>query len=191
MAKNEGLNEASLNPLGSGVGSRTPSSWRPAPRCSLDQRWQNGPEGAGSWERDGALDWRGLQTTPGGAWSGKRTDARLWRARTPFGWYRWAWTGPEPSADGPATRPFVSLSQDEGERAPFALLRAADAAPVMVWTEVGGGMVLEVKTWLPRPEYRWLSLHAEPLSGSATSWLVASAARAEIEATLRDRLGLR
>ena len=52
-------------------------------------------------------------------------------------------------------------------------------------------MTLEVPGWLPRPEYRWLSLHAAPVAESkGLGWEISADAEAQVTKVLTERLGL-
>lgn len=184
-----------------GVGGRviTPEAWAGLDRTPiadgafldrLDERLAWEAEPAGSLERDEPLDWRGW--VPNGDRPGWRRDAaggRLWIARTAFRGDRRAWT----QGDGsPATRPFVSLTADEADRARFAISRLAAASPVLRMEHADGHVILDVPGWLPRSEYRWLSLQAESAgdAGIVTRWRLASGAEVGVTRLLADRLGL-
>lgn len=156
----------------------------------LDERltWEALPPG--SLERDDALEWRGW--VPAGDHAGWRRDAqntRLWWARTAFRGHRRAWT----SGGAPATHEFVELTFDEADRARFALSRDAGVGPPIVVERVDGRVLLDVPTWLPRPEYRWLSLLAEPAGDGVqtTRWRIDADHESTITARLAERLGLR
>lgn len=177
----------------------TPESWAGldrAPRADdaflarLDERlaWEARPPA--SPEQDGPLEWRGW--VPDGERPGWRRDAataRLWWARTPLRGHRRAWTSGQGS---PATTPFVELSFDESDRARFALSRQAGASPPLVVEQVDGHAILEIPAWLPRAEYRWLSLQAEAAGDAvqATRWRAPLDAASVVTALLVDRLGL-
>lgn len=156
----------------------------------LDERlaW----ESAAGWslERDGPLEWRGWVASgerPG--WRRDATAASLWWARTAFRGHVRAWTAGDGS---PSMARFIELGVDDADRARFALSRRAGAGAPVTVARGGGHAVLEVPTWLPRPEYRWLSLQAEPAGDEVqtTRWRVPTEAVNAVAATLADRLGL-
>ena len=177
----------------------TPEAWAGLDRAPaadeaflarLDERLAWEPEPAASSERDGPLEWRGW--VPGGDRPGWRHDvagARLWWARTAFRGHRRAWTSGEGS---PTSADFVELQSGDADRARFALSRQAGASPTVVVGTVDGHAILEVPTWLPRPEYRWLSLQAEAEGDAVqtTRWRVPADAVEPITARLVQRLGL-
>ncbi|MEQ1564185.1 MAG: hypothetical protein ABMA64_01015 [Myxococcota bacterium] len=183
------------------IGGRvlTPEAWAGLDRAEiadaaflarLDERlaWEAAPPA--SLERDGPLEWRGW--VPAGERPGWRRDtasARLWWARTPFRGHRRAWTSGEGS---PATCPFVEVSFDDADRARFALSRQDGASPKIGVEKVGSHAILEIPAWLPRPEYRWLSLQAEAAgdAAQATRWRVPLDAVSAVTDLLAVRLGL-
>lgn len=153
----------------------------------LDQRlvWQ--ALGAGSLEKDGALDWRAWQVTPEGARWRRSNEGQLWWARTRFGGHHRAWT----ASASPATSQFVALSPDDADRARFALSRKVKAASVLRVQRSGTSVTLEVPGWLPRPEYRWLSLHAVAVAESkGMRWDIPTDSEDQITTLLAQRLGL-
>lgn len=153
----------------------------------LDQRLEWQALGAGSLEKDGALDWRAWQVTPEGACWRRSNEGRLWWARTRFGGHHRAWTG----RASPATNPFIALSPDDADRARFALSRMVKAASVLRVERFGTRVTLEVPGWLPRPEYRWLSLHAVAVAESkGMRWDIPTDSENQITALLAERLGL-
>lgn len=193
--------QASLASYVESVGGRviTPEAWAGLDRAPvadgafvdrLDERLAWEAEPAGSLERDEPLEWRGW--VPDGDRPGWRRDAaggRLWIARTAFRGDRRAWT----QGDGsPAISSFVSVTIDEADRARFALSRLAGSSPILRVEHGDGHVILDVPGWLPRPEYRWLSLQAESMGASSTGtrWHLASGAEAGITRLLADRLGL-
>jgi len=55
----------------------------------------------------------------------------------------------------------------------------------------GENVVLTIPGWLPRPEYRWLSLLATPTSGKHIStWTLPASEEENVISCLRERLGL-
>lgn len=153
----------------------------------LDQRLEWQAFGAGSLEKDGSLEWRAWQVTPEGARWRRSNEGQLWWARTRFGGHHRAWT----ASASPATSPFVMLSPDDADRARFALSRKAKAASVLRVERSGKRVSLEVPGWLPRPEYRWLSLHAVIVAESkGMRWEVLAENEDQITKLLAERLGL-
>jgi hypothetical protein len=153
----------------------------------LQQRLEWKALGAGSLEKDGALEWRTWQVTEEGARWRRSNEGRLWWARTRFGGHHSAWT----AAGSPSTSPFVELSPDDADRARFALSREMAGASALRVVRSGKRVTLEVPVWLPRPEYRWLSLHAEPTPETkGLRWEVAADDEAMITKLLAERLGL-
>jgi len=155
--------------------------------AKLEQRLEWQALGAGSLEKDGALEWRTWQATPEGMGWRRSNEGRLWWARTRFGGHHRAWT----ASDSPSTSPFVALSPDDADRARFALSREVAGASVLRIVRSGKRVTLEVPAWLPRPEYRWLSLHAEPTPDTkGLGWAVAADDEPMITKLLAERLGL-
>lgn len=153
----------------------------------LDQRLEWQPLGAGSLEKDGALEWRAWQVTPEGARWRRCSAGQLWWARTRFGGHHRAWT----ASASPATSPFVTLSPDDADRARFALSRKVEAASVLRVERSGNRVTIEVPGWLPRPEYRWLSLHAVAVAESkGMRWETSTGSEDQITKLLAERLGL-
>jgi hypothetical protein len=153
----------------------------------LDQRLEWQALGAGSLERDGALEWRAWQVTPEGARWRRSHEGQLWWARSRFGGHHRAWT----ESASPATSPFVTLSTDDADRARFALSRKVAAASVLRVERTGNRVTIELPGWLPRPEYRWLSLHGVAVAESkGMRWEVTSEYEAPITKLLSERLGL-
>jgi len=153
----------------------------------LDQRLEWQALGAGSLEKDGALEWRAWQVTPEGARWRRSNGGQLWWARTRFGGHHRAWT----ASASPATSPFVTLNPDDADRARFALSRTVKAASVLRVERSGKRVTLEVPGWLPRPEYRWLSLHAVIVAESkGMRWEISTDSEDQITKLLSERLGL-
>lgn len=174
----------------------TPEAWAGLDRtpaadaaflAKLDQRLDWQPVGAGALERDGELEWRTWQITGEGARWRRSNEGRLWWARTRFGGHHRAWTASAP----PSMSPFIELSPDDADRARFALSRDVAGASVLMVERSAGRVTIEVPGWLPRPEYRWVSLRAAPASeGKGTRWKVSSEDEAQITKLLVERLGL-
>lgn len=154
---------------------------------TLEQRleWEALP--AKALERDGALEWRAWEVTGEGARWMRSNEGRLWWARTRFGGHHRAWT----AGGSPATSPFVELRAHDADRARFALSREVAGASVLRVERAGTHVTLEVPGWLPRPEYRWLSLHAEPVPESkGRRWVVTAHQEVPVISLLTERLGL-
>lgn len=155
--------------------------------AKLDQQLEWESLGAGSLERDGSLDWRTWQVSEEGARWWRGNEGRLWWARTRFGGHLRAWT----TGASPSTCPFIVLSPDDADRSRFALSRDEAAASTLRIQRSGERVTLELPGWLPRPEYRWLSLHAAPLVESKRMrWEVGGDDEIQITKLLADRLGL-
>ena len=91
----------------------------------------------------------------------------------------------------PATSQFVTLSPDDADRARFALSRKVEAASVLRVERSGKRVAIELPGWLPRPEYRWLSLHALAVAESkGMRWEIPTDCEASITKLLSERLGL-
>ena len=155
--------------------------------AKLEQRLEWQWKGAGSLEKDGALEWRTWQSTPEGMRWRRASEGRLWWARTRFGGHHRAWTVSGP----PATSSFVDLSPDDSDRARFALSREVALASLLRVERFGKRVTIEVPGWLPRSEYRWLSLHAAPVTESkGLRWEISADDEAQVTKVLTERLGL-
>lgn len=153
----------------------------------LDQRLEWQALRAGSLERDGALEWRAWQISPEGARWRRSDEGRLWWARTRFGGHHRAWT----AKASPATNPFVTLSPDDADRARFALSRTIEPATVLRVERAADRVAIELPGWLPRPEYRWLSLHAVAVADSkGMRWEISADGEDQVTKLLSERLGL-
>jgi hypothetical protein len=153
----------------------------------LDQRLEWQAFGAGSLEKDGALEWRAWQVTPEGARWRRSNEGQLWWARTRFGGHHRAWT----ASASPATSPFVKLSPDDADRARFALARKVAAASVLRVERSTKRVTIELPGWLPRPEYRWISLHAVAVPESkGMRWEISTDSEDQVTKLLAERLGL-
>ena len=193
VASVDGLAEAVATIGGAMV---TPEAWAGFDRtppadaaflAKLEQRLEWQALGAGSLEKDGALEWRTWQSTLEGMGWRRSNEGRLWWARTRFGGHYRAWT----ATGSPSTSPFVALSPDDADRARFALSREVASASALHVVRSGKRVTLEVPGWLPRPEYRWLSLNAEPTPETkGLRWEVAPDDEAMITKVLAERLGL-
>jgi hypothetical protein len=193
VASTDGISEAVSKISGVMV---TPEAWAGLDRtpnadaaflARLDQRLEWEALGAGALEKDDALEWRTWQATGEGARWWRGNEGRLWWARTRFGGHHRAWT----ASASPSTTPFIGLSPDDADRARFALSREVAGALVLRVERSGKHVTIEVPGWLPRPEYRWLSLHAVPTPESkGARWEVAADDEAQITKLLTERLGL-
>jgi hypothetical protein len=193
VASVDGLADAVMTLGGAMV---TPEAWAGFDRTpfadaaflmKLEQRLEWQALGAGSLEKDGALEWRTWQSTPEGMRWRRSNDGRLWWARTRFGGHHRAWT----ASSSPSSSPFVELSPDDADRARFALSREVPGASVLRVVRSGNRVTLEAPCWLPRPEYRWLSLHAKPTPDTkGLRWEVAADDEAMITKLMAERLGL-
>jgi hypothetical protein len=193
IASVDGLSEALAKVSGVMV---PPEAWAGLDRApnadaafleKLDQRLEWQALGAGSLEKDGALEWLAWQVTPEGARWRCSSEGQLWWARARFGGHHRAWT----AGASPATSPFVMLSPDDADRARFALSREIGRALVLRVERSGTRVTIELPGWLPRPEYRWLSLHALVVPESKNMrWEVSSESDCQITTLLAERLGL-
>ena len=86
----------------------------------------------------------------------------------------------------------MELSSDDADRARFALSRLTSATATAVVEHVGDSALVELPKWLPRPEYRWLSLQAEAAGERAGNacWRLPSAAVGDVLQLLADRRGV-
>lgn len=149
----------------------------------LEQRLQCPGPAPGARVRDEPLEWRGW-TWHDNKWAWRRdAETPLWRARSIWGGFVSAWS----AGGSPATSSFFELPPDDGVRARFALARR-DGHPIVVSTQAEH---LTLPGWLPRAEYRWLSLHAEPaMDLEPGRWRVPAPERARLLEMLRQRLGV-
>jgi len=157
---------------------------------SLDQRLEWRPEAAGSLERDGALDWQVFTLTADGPRWRRNPDepSRLWRARTSYSRWIWAWG----TAEGtPSTEAFVTLFADDANRTLFAVAREADQ-PVLAFVVRDDAFAhLRLREWLPRAEYRYLSSLASPSRiENRQQWSIPLSRVDDVLDTLSRRLGL-
>lgn len=193
LASVDGLAEALVVLGGAMV---TPEAWAGFDRtppadaaflAQLEQRLEWQALGAGALEKDDAVEWRTWQSTPEGMRWRRGGEGRLWWARTRFGGHHHAWT----ASGSPSMNPFVELSPDDADRARFALARDVVGASVLRVVRSGKRVALEVTAWLPRPEYRWLSQHAEPTPDTkGLGWEVDADDEPMITKLLAERLGL-
>ena len=129
----------------------------------------------------------GLPATKRWDW---RPDApgRLWKVRAESGGWRYAWTGGGRPADGP----WLDLSPDEACRAGIALDRAADNPVPCATAEAGGDVRIEVRGFLPRAEYRFLTTLGRRLPGPGpfATYSVPKPRWVRVREVLNERLGL-
>jgi len=174
----------------------TPEAWAGLDRtppadaaflAALGQRLEWQCRSAGSLERDGALDWRTWCSTQQGMGWRYGDEGRLWWARARFGGHHRAWT----EGGAPSTSRYVELGADDADRARFALSREVTDALRLRVTSSGERFTLEMPAWLPRPEYRWLSLRAVPAPDcKGLTWKVSAEDEPMITNMLTERLGL-
>jgi hypothetical protein len=157
----------------------------------LDARLTWASSQAGSLEADEPLDWRGWTLHRDElVWRRDAAEARLWVARASWRGVHRAWT----AGDGPpSSAPFLLLDADEADRARFALAREG-GRPLRILTQPASEhqVQMDMPGWLPRAEYRWLSLHARSAgdASAAQRWRLASARRQQVVEMLEHRLGL-
>lgn len=176
----------------------TPEQWAGlslAPRAdeawlkAVNERLRWLPEGAGSLERDGALDWRGLTLSDDGPrYRRDAKAAQLWRARSAFGRWLFAWGS---TGVSPAEGEFISLTSDDASRTVFAVARAAESPIRAKITRAETHSVFALDAWLPRAEYRYLAMIAAPAGDNhKNTWSIPAARVDDAVATLHTRLGL-
>jgi hypothetical protein len=156
----------------------------------LDQRLQWEPESGGSLERDGALDWQCLVLSDDGPRWRRRADepSRLWRARTSFARWVWAWTEP---GQTPPSAAFVSLMADEASRTLFAVAREVERPVPASVVRDDASAHLRLREWLPRAEYRYLASLAAPVRAEKhQQWSIPLSRADDVLDTLCRRLGL-
>jgi hypothetical protein len=158
---------------------------------NLEEQLKWLPKAPGSLERDGKFDWQALRINAEGTrWRrDAEAPAKLWRARSPWGYWAWAWTGSEGS---PSAEPFVSLSSDDANRTVFALARAVKQPLYVGVVHDVDASILSIRDWLPKAEYRYLSTMAQPLSREShmNCWSLPVDKEEEVLATLAKHLGL-
>ncbi len=140
-------------------------------------------------DRHGPLDWQGLVFVDAEAmWRRPSATARLWRARHPIRRFVNAWT----AGGSPSVAPCVELTGDEALRARFAEAAGLGVPARVRALRAESETLLEVPAWLPRAEYRWLSLVARAAGDAvgARRWAVAPADTAAVLLILRERLAV-
>lgn len=156
----------------------------------LEQRLEWRSEAAGSLERDGALEWHCLALADDGPRWRRKPDmpSRLWRARTSYGRWIWAWAtegGP------PSSKAFITLFADEANRTLFALARDADRNVSASMVRDASFAHLRLREWLPRAEYRYLSsLATASRIENYQQWSIPLSCVDDVLTTLSRRLGL-
>ena len=159
--------------------------------AGLDERLKWLPEAAGSLERDGELEWQALSLNSDGLRWRRRPEApaKIWKARTGWGYWLHAWTGCDKP---PSTAVHVTLSADDANRTVFALARTL-RQPIQVQVVDDADMVvIGIREWLPRAEYRYLSTVASLLSRESymNRWAIPLKRAEEVLSTLNSRLGV-
>lgn len=187
--------EAALAALG-GV-ALTPAQWAGLDRAPLadddfllrlDQRLAGSLSSSGLHGRDEPLEWRGWTWhETRGAWRRDAVDTPLWRAQSTWGGFVSAWS----AGASPATAPYFELAPDDALRARFALARRQGHPLTLSVHTDSDAALLTIPGWLPRAEYRWLSLHATPARDAAPGcWHLPAAALPDVLDLLRQRLGV-
>jgi hypothetical protein len=160
----------------------------------LKYRLQEAPSASGSLDEGLAAPWQVYWPEAGREqwqrWRTARdndTSASLWRARDEFGWWRHAWTG----GGRPSTNPFVRLSRDEACRTSFSLDCLVSKNLELTFYRGNEVVELEADTFFPLAEYRYLvTLGERAETSGATRYRVPTGLWGQVEATLRERLGV-
>jgi len=178
----------------------TPAAWACLDRLppadgrwieSLDRRLDAAPEPAGSLDHDQPLAWAGFVALDGNLrWQKESTalQARLWRARDRWGYWRYVWT----RLGSPRTAAFVALRGDEGARTVHAVARALAVPATADVARDGVQAVVTLAHWLPVAEYRYLSvlaIAATPARG-CSRWVLPTERLTACLDVLRERLGI-
>lgn len=176
----------------------TPQQWAGltrAPRANaafldeLTERLSWTPTHSWTEDRHGPLDWQGLVAEEAEAvWRRPPARARLWRARHPVRRFVNAWTAGEP----PSVARYVELNSDEALRTRFAEAAGLGAPARVRVGRLESETLLEVPGWLPRAEYRWLSLLARPAGDGVGTrrWAITPGEAAGVLLNLRECLGV-
>lgn len=153
----------------------------------LDQRLQCAAAVPADHVQGEPVEWRGW-TWHGDRWAWRRDagSTPLWRAKTAWG-HLSAWT----TGGSPGTTPFFELPPDDSARARFALARH-DGRPLVVSVQIADDVAcFSLPGWLPRAEYRWLSLLSEPgLDAGSGNWRVPASEFPRVRDLLVQRLGV-
>jgi hypothetical protein len=178
----------------------TPEAWAGLDICpkadtawlsSLDARFELTATPSSRADREQELGWKAFVVgEAGGHWATAPVDAkaRLWRAWNEYGYWVFAWT------DGgqPAKTASLALTDDEAARTLFAVARDSNVPIVVDVQQQSDSVTLFVPHWLPRAEYRFLSVSATKVarSGSQTVWRVPAERLDTTLVTLTERLGV-
>jgi hypothetical protein len=158
---------------------------------SLDARLALPSRPGGVLQRDASLSWKALLTGEDGVrWMAgdAHGTARLWRAWNEYGYWVFAWT----EGGHPSTNACQPLTNDEAARSLFAVAQTSDSPVVLEVRQQDGASELTMAHWLPRAEYRYLSVFAAARSrkGSETTWSVPDDQLSNTMSVLRERLGV-
>jgi hypothetical protein len=115
-------------------------------------------------------------------------DGRLWRGWSPYGWPISLWT----SGGSPSKLQTLRLTSDEAIRTAFSLAIEAGKPLVIKVDVTGPAAMLNLETFLPSAEYRYLMTLGELLdsSGSKRVLRIPRDAWPGVEETLRKQLGV-
>jgi hypothetical protein len=115
-------------------------------------------------------------------------NGRLWRGWSPYGWPIPLWT----SGGSPSDIHSMRLTSDESSRTAFSLAIEAEKPVVIQVNVTGPAAMLNLETFLPSAEYRYLMTLGELLdtSGSRRVFMIPLEAWPGVEGTLRKRLGV-
>ena len=159
--------------------------------ASLDARLALPSRPGGVLQRDGPFRGRPClqaQTASAGWQATPSAMARLWRAWNEYGYWVFAWT----EGGHPSTSACQPLTNDEAARSLFAIARTSDTPVILELRKQDGVSELTIPHWLPRAEYRYLSVFAAARSrkGSETTWSVPDDQLSNTMSVLRERLGV-
>ena len=159
--------------------------------ASLDARLALPSRPGGVLQRDASLSWKAMLTGEDGVrWMAgdAQCTARLWRAWNEYGYWVFAWT----EGGHPSTSACQPLTNDEAARSLFAIARTSDSPVALELRQQNGASDLTIAHWLPRAEYRYLSVFAAARSrkGSETTWSVPDDQLSNTMSVLRERLGV-
>jgi hypothetical protein len=157
--------------------------------AALDARLNVNPEAAGSLERDGPLAWSGLIAAEGQLrwlFADRGPQARLWRARNQWGYWKHAWT----TGGSPTSQPFHQLRNDESARTLFAVALSAGTPVTVKASHRGDVSIVDTGHWLPSAEYRFLSVQAVADREKHNRWTISRTRVQAVLDALRDRLGV-
>lgn len=158
----------------------------------LDERLKWLAQAPGSSERAGELDWRSLSVEAGAVrWRRESGGpSKLWRARSTWGYWMWAWSG---SDAAPSATESVPLTTDEANRTVFAMARSIRQPVGISVAREDDHVIIGLGPWLPRAEYRYLSTMATPLPREdyMNRWSVPLGRETDVLETLGARLGIK